>query len=60
MKNVKNASRFLELLVLLFVALKLTGQITWAWIYVLSPFWIPAAIWFTFYALALFLKKLGK
>ncbi len=26
---------------LLFIALKLTGQITWPWVWVTSPFWIP-------------------
>lgn len=32
------------LLGVLFVALKLTGQIDWSWFWVLSPFWIPFAI----------------
>lgn len=32
------------LLGILFVALKLTGQIDWSWFWVLSPFWIPFAI----------------
>lgn len=27
-----------------FVVLKLTGHITWPWIWVLSPFWGPAAL----------------
>lgn len=31
-------------LLLLFIALKLTGVIAWSWWWVLSPFWIPAAI----------------
>jgi hypothetical protein len=29
---------------LLFVTLKLTGVIDWSWWWVLSPFWIPVAI----------------
>ena len=29
------------LLGVLFVALKLTGQIDWSWFWVLAPFWIP-------------------
>lgn len=29
---------------ILFIALKLTGYIDWSWLWVLSPFWIPAAI----------------
>ena len=28
----------------LFVGLKLTGLITWPWIWVLSPVWLPIAI----------------
>lgn len=32
------------LLGVLFVGLKLTGYITWPWVWVLAPFWIPLAI----------------
>ena len=32
------------LLTVLFIALKLTSQIDWAWVWVLSPLWISAAI----------------
>ena len=28
----------------LFVGLKLTGHITWPWVWVLAPFWIPLVI----------------
>lgn len=31
---------FVGLLTILFVALKLTGYITWSWLWVLSPIWI--------------------
>lgn len=31
---------FVDALTLLFIALKLTGQISWSWIWVLSPIWI--------------------
>jgi hypothetical protein len=31
---------FVGLLTILFIALKLTGHITWSWIWVLSPLWI--------------------
>ena len=31
---------FVDALTLLFIALKLTGCITWSWIWVLSPIWI--------------------
>jgi hypothetical protein len=31
---------FIGLLTVLFIGLKLTGHITWSWIWVLSPLWI--------------------
>ena len=31
---------FFGLLVILFIALKLTGYITWSWLWVLAPIWI--------------------
>jgi hypothetical protein len=34
----------IELLGLLFVALKLTGQVAWPWLYVTLPLWGPAAL----------------
>lgn len=34
------------LLVLLFIALKLTGHVDWAWLWVLAPLWIPLAFGF--------------
>lgn len=35
---------FAGLLTVLFIGLKLTGYITWPWIWVLSPLWIGALI----------------
>jgi CHASE2 domain-containing sensor protein len=32
-----------SLLGVLFVGLKLTGQINWPWVWVVAPFWIPIA-----------------
>lgn len=32
------------LLAVAFIVLKLTGVITWSWIWVLAPIWIPFAI----------------
>lgn len=31
---------FLELLTLIFITLKLIGEITWPWLWVLAPLWI--------------------
>ena len=36
--------RILELLLVVFIVLKLTGVITWSWWWVLSPLWIPLAV----------------
>jgi hypothetical protein len=35
---------FLPLLALLFIGLKLGGVITWSWLWVLAPLWVPIAI----------------
>lgn len=34
----------LELLAITFIVLRLTNVISWSWLWVLSPIWIPAAI----------------
>ena len=35
---------FTGLLTLLFIGLKLCGVISWSWLWVLSPFWIPVVL----------------
>lgn len=35
---------FAGLLTILFIGLKLTGNITWSWLWVLSPLWISLLI----------------
>lgn len=35
---------FAGLLTILFIGLKLTGYISWSWLWVLSPLWISAAL----------------
>ncbi len=42
--NKAAGSLTLSMLTVLFVALKLTGVITWSWWAVLAPTWIPIAI----------------
>ena len=37
---------FIGLLTIVFVALKLMGYIAWSWWWVLSPLWIPWAMFF--------------
>ena len=39
---------FSGLLTVLFVGLKLTGHITWSWLWVLSPIWISFLIGLAF------------
>ena len=34
----------LSILGLIFITLKLLGEITWSWLWVLAPFWIPLAV----------------
>ena len=34
----------LSILLVAFIVLKLCGVITWSWLWVLSPFWIPLVI----------------
>lgn len=38
------SSNVLGLMGVMFIGLKLTGYITWPWVWVLAPFWIPIAI----------------
>lgn len=35
---------FVGLLTIVFIVLKLCGVISWGWIWVLSPLWIPAIV----------------
>lgn len=36
-----NGVGFFGLLAIVFITLKLTGYITWSWLWVLAPLWIP-------------------
>lgn len=42
--NSNNGIGFVGLLTILFIGLKLTGNITWSWLWVLSPIWICTII----------------
>ncbi len=44
MSNYSGGTSIVGLLGVLFVGLKLTGYITWSWLWVLAPFWIPLII----------------
>jgi hypothetical protein len=55
-----NNMKFLDWLTLLFIGLKLTGQITWSWIWVLSPFWVILVFGLVATVLTFLLTKLSK
>lgn len=40
----KGGMTFIDCLALTFIILKLTGVISWSWIWVLAPFWIPLVL----------------
>ena len=42
--NTSGGIGFLGMLTILFIGLKLTGYITWSWVWVLAPIWIPMVI----------------
>ena len=43
---------FLGVLTIVFITLKLTGNIGWSWVWVLAPLWIPWSIVLLFVLLA--------
>ena len=48
MKNNSSGSGgigFCGLLTILFIALRLTGFISWSWLWVVSPIWLYLAFW---------------
>lgn len=46
---------FCGLLAILFIGLKLGGVISWSWLWVLSPLWIPILILLLFWVIALWI-----
>lgn len=48
-----NGIGFVGLLTIVFITLKLLGQIDWPWIWVLSPLWIWFAIFLAFLLLGI-------
>lgn len=42
--KVQSSFPFLSILCLIFITLKLTGYVTWSWIWILSPLWLPYTI----------------
>ena len=44
MENKKQSIAFGPVLFLIFLVLKLTNNITWSWVWVTAPIWIPASL----------------
>ena len=42
--NTTNTIGFVSALTLIFIVLRLTGAITWSWVWVFSPLWILAVL----------------
>jgi len=43
-KIIYKGANFADMLTILFIYLKMTGQIDWSWWLVLLPFWLPAFV----------------
>ncbi len=57
--NSKSASGgigFFGILTLIFIVLKLCGVISWSWIWVLAPSWIPIILTIVIIIVALFIE----
>lgn len=48
---------FADLLLITFIILKLCGVITWSWVWVLSPLWIPIVIVLFIFAIAMIVSS---
>ena len=53
-KNNVISFNFSGLFLFLFIALKLTGYISWSWWWVFCPLWIPAAVLAALFVLLVF------
>lgn len=63
MSSTNQAFPFLSILALIFITLKLTGYITWSWLWVLAPLWgglVLLVVVLAVVFLALFIKELLK
>ena len=51
---------FTGLLAIVFITLKLLGVISWGWVWVLAPLWIPLAIVLVLLLIVLIVDKVKK
>lgn len=60
-KNTRNGGMgFISVLTLIFVVLKLTNNINWSWIWVLSPIWISLILIALVFGIILVIGRLKK
>lgn len=55
--NVYRGVGFLDLLLILFIGLKIGKVITWSWVWVLCPFWIQIVILAVIYIIVVMTNK---
>lgn len=44
-KIIIELARLADVVLIVFIVLKLVGVITWSWWWVLAPLWVPVAFW---------------
>lgn len=60
-KNVRNSGMgVISVLTLIFIVLKLTNNISWSWIWVLSPIWITAVLLIIIFAVIMIGGRIKK
>ena len=60
-KNVRNSGMgFISVLTLIFVVLKLTNNISWSWIWLLSPIWISIILMILIFGIILVAGRIKK
>ena len=60
-KTVRNSGMgFISVLTLIFIVLKLTNNISWSWIWVLSPIWITAVLLIIIFAVIMIGGRIKK
>ena len=61
MKNNNNGGiGFCGLLTIVFIVLKLCKVISWSWLWVFSPIWLPLALAITFVIVAMIISSIRK
>lgn len=56
--NSNSGIGFLGLLEIVFITLKLLGKITWSWVWVLAPLWLPTILIIIIFTIILIIKSL--